>query len=216
MSLLRRRWPWTLVALLYAGFLVWHQPWLVPRLSAAEVEAAFEGRLGSAKIHGDDKARLKAFFASDDGQSFYNLNLMRFSERAIYLDGKPRPGISSGSDANDAYSRVVIPLLLQRGSYPVLATSKISNLLLEAAPGADFFQEVAIVRYRSRRDMLDMILDPDYIAGAPHKFASLAQNVAVPTRSVLVADLSLFVPLFLVALALLLSGLQKRDAMGAN
>ena len=61
MSLLRRRWPWTLVALLYAGFLVWHQPWLVPRLSAAEVETAFAGRLGSAKIHGDDKARLKAF-----------------------------------------------------------------------------------------------------------------------------------------------------------
>ena len=87
----------------------------------------------------------------------------------------------------------------------MFTASKITGLLNENAPGADFFQEVAIVRYRSRRDMLDMILDPDFKAGSPHKFAALAKNVALPTRGGLVLDLGLFVPLGLISIALFAS-----------
>ena len=53
--------------------------------------------------------------------------------------------------------------------------------------------------------MLDMILDPDFKAGSPHKFAALAKNVALPTRGGLVLDLGLFVPLGLISIALFAS-----------
>ena len=203
------RWPWLAAAALYLLFMAWHQPWFVAPLTPAEVDRAFSGPLGSAKIPDDEKQKLKAFFASDDGLAFYNINLMKFKARADYPDGVKRPGIETGSDANDAYTRVVVPLLLQRGSYPVFASSKIANLLMTADPGADFFQEVGIVRYRSRRDMLEMILHPDYIVGAPHKFASLDKNVALPTRGLVAMDASIPVALLLTIGALLASRARR-------
>jgi len=55
-----------------------------------------------------------------------------------------------------------------------------------------------VVRYRSKRDLLSMIQDPVFTAGAAHKFASLAKNVAVPTRGLLVIHLGHVVPLVLL------------------
>jgi hypothetical protein len=141
------------------------------------------------------------------------INLMLYRERAQYGDGVSRPGVTSGQDAANAYTRVVVPALLKRGSYPIFSSGKIAPFLADGAPGADFFQEVAIVRYRSRRDMLDMINDPAFKAGAPHKFASLAKNVAVPTRGMLVMNLGLPVPVVLLLAALVLS---RRSATGVQ
>ena len=195
-------WPWLVALALSAAFLLWHQPWFSKPLTPAEIDAAFAVSVDRATaLPESEKVKLRAFFASDDGRPFYNVNLMLYRDVAIYADGNQRPGIRTGADAANAYSRAIIPLLLARGSYPVFISSKISNLLEEGAPGADFFQEVAIVRYRSRRDMLDMISAPVYMAGAPHKFASLAKNVAVPTTGFVPLDASVVIPLILFGLA---------------
>ena len=195
-------WPWLVATALSATFLLWHQPWFNRPLTPAEIDAAFAVSVDRATALPEyEKVKLRAFFAGDDGRPFYNVNLMLYRDEAVYADGLPRPGIRTGSDAANAYSRTVIPLLLARGSYPVFVSSKISNLLEEGAPGADFFQEVAIVRYRSRRDMLDMISNPSYLAGGPHKFASLAKNVAVPTTGLVPLDASVIIPLILFGLA---------------
>ena len=199
------RWAWVAVAVVYGLFLLWHEPWLKAPLTATELDTALKGMDANQQVSKEEKLAIRAFFSNDDGKPFYNLNLMLFAERAVYADGLTRPGIVTGADANDAYARVVLPHLLRRGSYPMFTASKIAGLLNENAPGADFFQEVAIVRYRSRRDMLDMILDPDFKAGSPHKFAGLAKNVALPTRGGLVLDLGLFVPLGLISIALFAS-----------
>lgn len=205
-----RRWPWFAAAAVYVLFLLWHEPWLKSPLTAAELEFALRGMDANQQVSKEEKDALRSFFSQDDGKPFYNLNLMLFADRAVYADGMTRLGIVTGADANDAYAKMVVPHLLKRGSYPIFASSKISNLLSENASGADFFQEVAIVRYRSRRDMLDMILDPKFKEGSPHKFAALAKNVAVPTSGVLVLDLGILVPLALFAFALLAT--QRRHA----
>lgn len=198
-------WPWVAVAVVYALFLLWHEPWLKAPLTAAELDTALRGMESNQQVSKGEKDAIRSFFANDDGKPFYNLNLMLFSDRAVYADGALHLGIVTGADANDAYAKVVLPHLLRRGSYPMFTASKITGLLNENAPGADFFQEVAIVRYRSRRDMLDMILDPNFKAGSPHKFAALAKNVALPTRGGLVLDLGILVPLGLFSIALLAS-----------
>lgn len=201
----RRRWPWAVAGLLYVLFLLWHEPWLRAPLTPTEAAGALQGLEGATGLSSDEKAAIRAFFSSDDGQAFYNVNLMQYRDRAQYADGSVRPGIGTGAEAADAYARVVVPMLLRRGSYPLFTAAKIAPFLAEGAPGADFFQEVAIVRYRSRRDMLEMITDPAYKAGSAHKFASLARNVAVPTRGMLVVNLGLLVPLGLLLAALLAS-----------
>jgi len=196
---------------LSAAFLLWHQPWFSKPLTAAEVDAAFAVSIDrAAALAESEKVKLRSFFSSDDGRPFYNVNLMLYREAATYADGAQRPGIRTGADAADAYARVVIPQLLRRGSYPVFISSKISNLLEDGAPGADFFQHIGIVRYRSRRDMLNMISDPDYLAGAPHKFASLAKNVAVPMTGFVPLDATVVIPLILFGLAALVAQFRKR------
>ena len=197
------RWIWMTAACVYGLFLLWHEPWLKSPLTIAELDLTLKGMDANQQVTEVEKQALRAFFSNDDGKPFYNLNLMLFADRATYADGIKHPHIVTGTDANDAYARVVLPQLLRRGSYPLLTSSKISELLNERAPGADFFQEVAIVRYRSRRDMLDMIQDPDFKAGSPHKFAALAKNVAVPLRGGLVFDLSVLFPLLLLLATLI-------------
>ena len=196
------------MALVYALFLLWHESWFKAPLTATELDAVLKGIDSNQQVSKAEKDAIRSFFANDDGKPFYNLNLMLYADRAVYADGSIHTGIVTGADANNAYTRVVLPHLLRRGSYPIFTSNKISGFLNEGAPGADFFQEVAIVRYRSRRDMLDMILDPNFKAGSPHKFAALAKNVAVPTRGGLVFDLSIFVPMALFSLGLFASRIK--------
>lgn len=92
---------------------------------------------------------------ADDGRPFYMFNLMAYRERAGYrpgtaLNGSTPTGIISGRDAGWLYMRAVLPELLKRGCYPVFVAGKIRNLL-SAGGNTDFFENAAIVRYRSRR-----------------------------------------------------------------
>jgi hypothetical protein len=172
-------------------------------LTRAEVQAAFDGPLAKAHLHPGERELLQTFFSTDDGRAFYNINLMQYRVQAQYPDGQARAGIVSGRDANTAYSNVVVPLLLERAGYPVFGSTKTSNLMMSASAGADFFEELAVVRYRSRRDMLEMILDPRFLVGAPHKMASLEQNIAAPSIPFIVVDARALVAALLLVLTLL-------------
>lgn len=205
--------PWAIAALAYLAFLCWHEPWFVRPLTRAEVQAAFDGPLAKAKLHPGERELLQTFFSSDDGRAFYNINLMQYRVQAQYPDGQARDGIVSGRDANTAYSNVVIPLLLERAGYPVFGSTKTSNLMMSADAGADFFEDLAVVRYRSRRDMLEMVLDPRFLAGAPHKFASLEKNIASPSIPFIVVDARALVAVLLLVITLLWTarfGAQQR------
>jgi len=111
--------------------------------------------------------------------------------------GGIHPEVKTGQEANALYTKAVIKELLKRGSYPVFVSRKISNLI-NAGEGTDFFEEVGIVRYRSRRDMLEMASSPSFQAAEPHKWASMEKTVVVPTRKILLLDPSIIVPALLL------------------
>jgi hypothetical protein len=173
-------------------------------LTAAEIEAGLAKHLArhpSAGLAPDERQRLRAFFEADDGKPFWMLNLMKLRPLAVYPDGL-HPEVKSGRHAHRLYARMVLKQLLRRGSYPVFASRKIANVA-NGGTGADFFEDMAIVRYRSRRDMLGMIGDPAYVEGVVHKWAALETSVIVPTRRILLLDLDLLVPLVLMSIGLL-------------
>lgn len=95
--------------------------------------------------------------------------------------------MKTGEDAAKLYNRAVIRELIKRGSYPVFYSRKMVNLLSEG-DRTDFFEHVGIVRYRSRRDLLNMVESPIYEECIKHKWASLEKTVAVPTRRVMMTD----------------------------
>jgi hypothetical protein len=190
--------PTLVLVALYAGFLLWHHRWPARPLTAPEIDAAL-------RLHTDettsaqDRARLRDFMLADDGKPYYMVNLMALRERALYPQGR-FPEATSGRHAHALYGRMVLRQLLKRGSYPVFVSRKIATFIM-AGPGTDRFDEVAIIRYRSRRDMLAMIGDPVYVAGVVHKWAALESTLIIATRRLLLVDLGFAVPMLLLLIA---------------
>jgi len=185
---------------LYVAFLLWHEPWFSRRLRPGEAVAVLRGRYDD--VAPDERAAFEAFLDRDDGRPFYMVNLLQYRATAAYPDGllpdgTPAAGMT-GREAGQRYTRVVIPELLKRGCYPVFAARKVANFL-SAGAGTDFFEEVVVVRYRSRRDLLAMAAGRAFLAGVPHKWASLEKTVAVPCRLMLLADLRIIIPTVLLA-----------------
>ena len=75
-------------------------------------------------------------------------------------------------------------MLLRRGSFPVYVGKPVGPVLGALGSGVD---RVAIVRYRSLYDLLDMTADPAMSTGATHKFAALAHTEVFASRPVISA-----------------------------
>lgn len=140
-------------------------------------------------------SNMEAMIPNDDGEEFYAVNLEQLK------DGP------EAEAADAAYGRVVIPLLLSRGAHPVFISEPAGLMLGDYGNQVD---RVAVVRYRSLRDLIDMVNDPKMIAGGHHKFAALDHTEVFITRPFIT-----FVQIrFLVALLLILIGVAGWLGLG--
>jgi hypothetical protein len=106
---------------------------------------------------------------------------MRFREKALYPEGSP-----DGDDPIEAanrYNAEVIPALLKRGSLPILLGTYVGPFIPSTVP-TDQWDQVGIVHYRSRRDMLDMAKELSSTGGGEHKWASLEETIVFPVGSI--------------------------------
>jgi hypothetical protein len=168
--------------LLYLAFLFWYGGRGKP-LSQAEVEnllTEMKHRAGK-QAQTEESPILDQFrelAKNDDGQEYYMVNLLKFRKKALYPAGS-----SFGDDpmaANDRYTRAIVPLLLKHGGHPVFL-GQVQGRFLH--PGvANDWDQVGMVRYRSRRDMLKMAVE---IAGKGvdvHKWAALEKTQVFPVK----------------------------------
>ena len=199
---------------LYVAFLVWYGGRGKP-LSDAEVDALLAemrkraGKQGQAGGESPILQQFRDLARSDDGRDYYMVNLLKFRKTALYPAGSPY-----GDDpmaANARYNRAIIPLLLKHGGHPVF-DSLVQGRFIHP-DGADDWDHVAMVRYRSRRDMLKMAIE---IAGKGvdiHKWAALEKTQVFPVRPLVSlvfirATVAVLLLAIAVLLHLLLSGLK--------
>lgn len=182
---------------LYLMFLFWHYRWLSKPLTKAEIDR-LSARGGYDDMSAAEKDNFRRFMEADDGKPFYMVNLMRYREKALYPDGE-FPDVKTGEEAASLYNRAVIKELVKRGSYPVFYSRKMANLISDS-DGTDFFEHVGVVRYRSRRDLLNMVESPAYMESIKHKWASLEKTVALPTRKVMMIDPAVIVTFVMIIL----------------
>lgn len=184
-----RKGPILLMAVLtifYLGFLVWYGGAGKP-LDQAEVEQRIAALVAATKAKGlspDEHllTSIRSLGASDDGGEFFNVNLIKYREKALY---PPELQAIYGDDARAAdarYSRAIIPLVLKHGGFPILYSEYQGRFL--HPEGASDWDVVAIVRYRSRRDMMAMM---QAIAESPedvavHKWASIERTHVFPVK----------------------------------
>lgn len=188
---------WSLLAALYLGFRLWYDGGGGP-LTAAEVEryvAVFEAR-GAPP---ERIEKLREFLASDTGSEFVMANF-------IHLRDDP-----DARGEMDRYMAHMYPQLFRRACHPVLAGPVVGRALDHwGIEDGERWSMVGLVRYRSRRDMIEIASDPAFADAHVFKQAAMAQTIAIPVEPFL----SLASPRWLVAGALVTLGALLQLALG--
>ena len=169
----RAKWIWlVLLGAFYAGFWHWYGGNGDP-LSQEEgvamlnrVEQVHGVKLDDAP-EGSISRNLLAMLPNDDGKEFYAVNL------------ETRAQWPAAIEAEAQYAAIVMPLLLERGGHPVFLSERAGLMLGTFGNQVD---RVAVVRYRSLRDLIDMIGDERMLEGNSFKTASLAHTEVFITR----------------------------------
>jgi len=168
---------WLVPAFLYAVFFFWYTSFGGP-LTQEEVDrymSAFEERGGDAEV----LARIRTFLESDTGNDFLMIN-------AIHMKDTPDPveGVEPGETSDDVmakYMEYMWPALLSRASHPVMVGSAASDALdVVGIENARVWTRGAAMRYRSRRDMMEITINPAFSRRHDFKIASLEKTIAYP------------------------------------
>jgi len=168
---------WAVPALLYAVFFFWYTSFGGP-LTSEEVErymSVFEERGGDA----EGLVRLRAFLESDTGNDFLMINNLHMKDTPDPVEGV-NPDDSS-DDVMAKYMEFMWPALLARASHPAMFGPAISDALdVVGIENARIWNRGAAMRYRSRRDMMEITTNPAFAGRHDFKTASLEKTIAFP------------------------------------
>jgi|TARA_R110002096_G_C14578772_1_gene721122 hypothetical protein len=174
---------WAVPAFLYAVFFFWYTSFGGP-LTSEEVDrymSVFEERGGEA----EGLVRLRMFLESDTGNDFIMINAIHMKDTPDPVDGV-EPGDSS-DDVMAKYMNYMWPALLGRASHPVMFGPAVSNALdVVGIDNARVWNRGAAMRYRSRRDMMEITTNPAFSGRHEFKTASLEKTIAYPIEDALV------------------------------
>lgn len=161
---------------LFAAFFLWQTPWLwndplapeeIDRLTTSIEQHA----VMPAAEKADFIARVRAWAASDDGHPVMMVNLLRNREAL----GELPPGLEfagTPQEANAHYEKLVAPLALKRGEYPMIGGDAQSRSLLASGIDTVAWDRVVVMRAPSRRAFIEFMADPAYGPTVPYKFAA--------------------------------------------
>jgi len=173
---------------LYLAFLAWYNGWGMSPLTEAEVES-YIANLAPDAEGVEFVNRLRAMAANDTGDEIFMLNLNRYE----YADGETRDRPPA---TYQAYGAGVVPMILANAGHPMYS-GRFPSFTVE---GQSDWDEVILVRYRSRRDFLSMVTsDPYQDIASRHRAGGIAYAEVSPTT----ATFNLASPRLLVALLLL-------------
>ena len=120
--------------------------------------------------------QIKEFSEQGEDKPIYMVNLLKFKEKANYPD--KRETDLTGEEAYAIYAEEVAGHLEKVGGKPLFG-GEVERLMLGEVE--DLWDKVAIAMYPSRKAMLQMINDPDYIVSAQHRVAGLEGQLNIET-----------------------------------
>ena len=179
--------------LAFLGFLAWYDGWGQGPLTSTELDEYLAKVPRQAVFH-DMADRLRRFGEGDDGQEFYMLNLNRYE----HAEGESRGDVPA---AYQEYSNAVIGMVLKNAGHPVYVGKFPAYRIVGETADAGW-DEVILVRYRSRRDFISMVTSDEYQAIARVRAGGIEYAEVGPTMSRVSATTPrLVVALLLVMLA---------------
>jgi uncharacterized protein (DUF1330 family) len=124
-----------------------------------------------------NEEQMKGFLEGDAETPIHMVNLLKFKDKAEYEDG--RETSLSGAEAYAIYGAEVQAHLAKVGGKGVFS-GQVSRLMLGEVE--DLWDMVVIAMYPSKKAMLAMITDPDYIESAKHRSAGLEGQLNIETK----------------------------------
>lgn len=196
-SLMRsRKLLWLVPLMLYVALVYWYTNTSGP-LRPEEIRS-FTQKATEAGFQSDWIQSIHAFMSSDTGRQFFMVNAIDLNEDPPDVEGA-KPG-ETATQLLDRYMEYMYPAMLRRASHPVFLASAVNTSLdLVGIDGAEEWNLVVVMRYRSRRDLLEIATNPEFLDRHDFKIAALTKTIAYPTESkIYMSD-----PRFLLALILL-------------
>ena len=124
---------------------------------------------------------LRRFMEEDSGRQFIMVN-------NIEMDSDPGdvPGANSGESADELLSRYMEhmwPNLLKRASHPIFGGNAIwQSMDLVGIEGAETWDQMALMRYKSRRAFMEIITHPNMMDRHDFKVAAMQKTIAYPVE----------------------------------
>ena len=210
-----RRKLWLGSVLLYALFVSWYTDFDGP-LTEAEIQA-FIVKTQDQDLGGDPSARgaLLEFLRNDTGRQFLMFNAVDLAKNPPEMEGAPPD--ADAETLIDLYMEHMIPALLSRASHPVVVGKSVAGSLdLLGIEGAEEWSDGAIMRYRSRRTLIDIIGNPEFYERHDFKLAGLEKTSAYPIEPrIHLGDLRLLFGRFLLAATALIDArLARKGTIG--
>ena len=122
--------------------------------------------------------QMKGFVEGDIDSPISMLNLLKFTDKAEYEDGRTTD--LTGREAYQIYALAVAKLVENTGG-KVLFGAEVSRLMLGEVE--ELWDTVAIAQYPSRRKMLEMMMSPEYAEISVHRTAGLKGQLNIETKN---------------------------------
>jgi len=175
----RTRWTWAILAGVYVAFFSWYTSCGGP-LSEEEIAhyiALIESREPTPTP--ERLAQMRKFLEEDTGDDFVMVNVIDMYETPLQVEGV-EPGETS-DEVLGKYMAYMYPALLSRASHPVLYGQAASSVMdIMNADGMEDWTRGAAMRYRSRRDMLEIATNPAFAGSHEFKIAAMRKTIAFP------------------------------------
>ena len=169
---------WSTAFVLYAVFWLWYVGFRKP-LSKSEIDHYLTALSKFNNNSAEELANMRQFLEKDTGKSFVMVNSISLKKTPDLIEGV-KEGDSSIKTLI-AYHKPFMKLMLKKGGIGIfqgrVAGKSVDVIGIE---NAEEWNISGINRFRSRRDLMDILISPEFHEKHELKFAALSKSIAYP------------------------------------
>ena len=180
---------WLILGAVYIGFFFWYTD-MGGKLSQEEIQIFIkkhEQNIINDGVSPDSEEFqlridfLKRFMEEDNGKQFIMVNNIEMNKNPGDVVGA-NPG-ESADQLMSRYMEYMWPNLLKRASHPIFMSNAVyQSMDLVGIEGAETWDQAALMRYKSRRTMMEIVTNPNMMNRHVFKIAALQKTIAYPVE----------------------------------
>lgn len=207
------RWHlWVVLPLFYGAFWLWYTNLEGP-IGDQEKRDFLEILANRGDLDNDTLLQFRKFMEEDFGRDFIMVNVLDMAEQPKEM---PATGPNASTDeVMGHYMEFMFSELWVRASHPVFWGEAISPAVdVVGIEGAREWDRAVLMRYRSRRDLLEIITHPNLRDRHEYKQAALVKTIAYPVEASLYLTDVRFTLAFVGLIVMLLADMllfRRRD-----